>query len=134
MNKLSEIRDLINLLIVTVLFVGMISCSNSTPSNNKLGIDAVEVSPNQFKVLLENELVRVIEYSLEPGKKDNWHTHLRKTSYVLSGGKLKIVLENGEEFTVDEEKGKASWMSHVGKHYAENIGESTVRILLTEIK
>ena len=97
-------------------------------------IDPVKVSPDKFKILLENEHVRVVEYTLKPGEKDNWHTHPPKTSYVISGGKLKIVLESGEALMVDEQTGASSWMDHVGKHYAENIGVSTVTILLTEIK
>src|SRR5688572_7656172 len=77
----------------------MVNQANSTkPTSEKSedNIDPVKVSPDKFKVLLENEHVRVVEYSLKPGEKDNWHTHPPKTSYVISGGKLKIVLESGE--------------------------------------
>jgi len=118
----------------SVIIILFISCSKSNTSEQNLEINAIEVSPNQFKVLFENEFVRVIEYNLKPGEKDLWHTHPKKTSYVISGGKLEIRTEEGEEFTVVGEKGNASWMDAVGKHYAENIGDSTVRILLTEIK
>ena len=119
-------------LLILVLIFGSVACTSDKNNQKGVEIDAVKVSPNIFNLLFENEHTRVIQYTLEPGERDNWHTHPPKTSYVLSGGKLKIVLENGEELIVEEEKGKVSWMNYVGKHYAENIGKTTVSILLTE--
>ena len=100
----------------------------------KVNIDALKYSPANFKILLENESVRVLEYSLQPGQKDRPHTHPAKSSYVVSGGKLKVYLENGETIIADEETGTSSWRDYVGKHYVENIGNTTVTIILTEIK
>ena len=97
-------------------------------------MDGVEVSPENFKILLENEFVRIVEYSLKPGEKDNWHTHPPKSGYVISGGTLKIYPENGEPFISDEKVGDTFWSDYVGKHYDENIGSTTVTIVLTEIK
>ncbi len=97
-------------------------------------IDFAVVSPGQAKVLLENEYVRVIEYSLKPGEKDTPHTHPPKSSYVISGGMLRVYPEGGEPFDAEEVKGMAEWSGRVGKHYVENIGNTTVTILLTEVK
>lgn len=106
----------------------------TTSGKPKENIDAVKASPDKFKILLENENVRVVEYTLKPGEKDDWHTHPPKSSYVIAGGKLKIVRENGEELIADEKTGTASWIDYLGKHYAVNIGNTTVTILLTEVK
>lgn len=114
------------------MMLGLSSCVKTESAQNELEIDAVKVSPEIFEILFENEYTRVIRYTLEPGQKDNWHTHPPKTSYVLSGGNLKITLENGEELIVEEKEGMASWMNYTGRHNAENIGETTVSILLTE--
>jgi ketosteroid isomerase-like protein/quercetin dioxygenase-like cupin family protein len=100
----------------------------------KLNIDVLKTSPANFKLLLENEYVRVLEYSLNPGEKDSPHTHPAKSSYVIAGGKIKVYLENGEPIVVDEQAGTASWMGYVGKHYVENIGSTTVKIIITEVK
>ena len=97
-------------------------------------IDAVQASPANFKVLLENEQVRVLEYTLEPGEKDQWHTHPAKVSYVVSGGKVVVYRENGETINSEEKTGTASWMNAVGKHYVENTGNNTVKVILTEVK
>jgi quercetin dioxygenase-like cupin family protein len=78
--------------------------------------------------------VRVIEYSLKPGEKENPHTHPPKTSYVISGGTLKVYPENEKPFDTEEVTGTTEWAGKRSKHYVENIGQTTVKILLTEIK
>jgi len=121
-------------LISLIIISCFITSCNKNQNAAKLNIDAVKASPANFKILLENDNVRVIEYSLKPGQKDTPHTHPAKSSYVVSGGKLKVYLENGETIIADEKTGTASWMDYVGKHYVENIGNTTVTIVLTEIK
>ena len=121
-------------LLVLIVTLFDTSCKNSEKKKELLNIDPVKVSPAIFKVLLENEHVRVVEYSLNPGEKDEWHTHPPKSSYVFSGGQLKVHLENGEIIMVNEKAGTASWMDYVGKHYVENIGNTTVTIVFTELK
>lgn len=41
--------------------------AGQAPAGRITPIDAVLVSPDRFKVLLENEHVRVIEYAMLPG-------------------------------------------------------------------
>jgi beta-alanine degradation protein BauB len=100
----------------------------------KLNIDGLKASPANFKLLLENEHVRVLEYTLKPSEKDTPHTHPAKSSYIVSGGKIKVYLENGETLIFNEKAGTADWGDYVGKHSVENIGNTTVTIVLTEIK
>jgi len=38
--------------------------------------DAVAVAPDHYRVLLENERVRVLEFRVEPGAKTQMHRHL----------------------------------------------------------
>lgn len=97
-------------------------------------IDALTASPANFTLLLDNEHVRVLEYTLLPGQQDKWHTHPPKVSYVLSGGQLEIHLEDGTSFLADEKTGTADWAGVRGKHYVTNLGSTPVRILLVEDK
>jgi quercetin dioxygenase-like cupin family protein len=97
-------------------------------------VDPVAVSPDRFKVLLDNEHVRVVAYALAPGEKDAWHTHPPKVSYVVSGGSLRITTDDGKSFVADETAGTASWMGALGRHFAENVGTTPVRIVLVEVK
>jgi quercetin dioxygenase-like cupin family protein len=97
-------------------------------------IDTVAVSPDPFTVLLDNPQVRVVEYTLRPGQRDQWHTHPPKVSYVVSGGQLRIHLADGTSFLSNEAQGTAVWMDALPRHYAENVGKTDVRIVLTEVK
>lgn len=97
-------------------------------------IDPVKASPGNYRVLSENEHVRVVEYRILPGEKDEWHTHPPKVSYVVAGGSLRITKENGESFLVSEKADDAGWMGALGRHFAENVGSTPVHIVLIEIK
>lgn len=97
-------------------------------------IDAVVASPDRFRVLLDNAQVRVVEYALRPGERDQWHTHPPKVSYVVRGGQLRIHLADGTSFLSDETQGTAVWMEALPRHYAENVGPTDVKIVLTEVK
>lgn len=97
-------------------------------------IDFVKASPDKVRVVLENEFVRVLEYSLKPGEMDSTHTHPPKTSYVISGGLLRVYPENEKPFDAEEVQGTVEWAGKRGKHHVENIGKTTVTILLTEVK
>ncbi len=108
--------------------------SVASKDTSKLNIDVLTASPANIKLLLENDYVRVVAYTLKPGENDIPHTHPAKSSYVVSGGKIKVHLESGETIIVDEVAETASWMGYVGKHYVENIGSTTIKIIITEVK
>ncbi len=97
-------------------------------------IDPVVVSPDRFTVLLENRHVRVVEYTLLPGQRDEWHTHPPKVSYVVAGGTLRITTDDGRSFLARERRGAAIWMDALGRHFAKNVGKTPVRIVLMEVK
>lgn len=110
------------------------SMASSSGALAQDALDPVVVSPDIYKVLLENEYVRVVEYRIAPGQKEAWHTHPAKAMYVVEGGRLKITLEDGTSFVAEEKTGEAHWMGPVGRHYGENIGDTPVRIVIVEVK
>ena len=117
-----------------VLLLFPMSAAGQAPVGPVTPIDAVAVSPDRFKVLLENPHVRVVEYVLLPGERDQWHTHPPKMSYVVSGGTLRITTDDGKSFLTEEKAGSATWMDTLGRHFATNVGKTAVRIVLVEIK
>ncbi len=96
-------------------------------------IDPVSVSPDKYKVLLENDQARVVEYSVKPGERDQPHTHPPKVSYVVNGGSLRITLGD-TSFISNDSAGEVSWRGAVPRHFAENVGATPVRIVLFEVK
>ena len=100
----------------------------------KTGIDIVAVSPDRAKVLLENDHVRVVEYSLQPGQRDQPHTHPAKVSYVKSGGTLRVHPDGAPPFTVADTAGHVVWGNVTPRHFVENTGTTPVSILLFEVR
>jgi len=96
--------------------------------------DAVKVAPKNFKVLVENEHVRVVQDTLKPGEKEAQHTHPAGWYYVTQPGKMKVTYADGKVSTWDAKPGEQSWMDAEAAHTSENIGKSTIQYVLVEVK
>jgi len=117
-------------LIISTLLLLIVSCSGS---KEKLLLPE-EVSPDVYKVLLDNEDVKVLEVTFEPGQSDNMHDHYPVTFYLLQGGKAQVTLPDG---TVTEGEFPTGFTGHNTekvRHQVKNIGENTIKILLVERK
>lgn len=94
--------------------------------------DPLKVAPNMYKLVFENERVRVMEVSFKPGERIAEHSHPDHFAYVLSPGKLKITA--GEKVTeADLTVGQLLWIP-AETHWAVNAGTTDVRVLVTELK
>lgn len=97
-------------------------------------VDALAASPENFRLVLENDNVRVLEYTLLPGQKDHQHTHPRRVAHVMSGGTLRVGFPDGTSMVFEEKTGESSWSEPSPLHDTENIGTTPITILLVEIK
>ena len=96
-------------------------------------IDPVQVAPNNYKSLMENEHVRVLEMTLRPGERDAEHSHPSETVYFIKGGKLKIHLPGGEAMEADIPDGHVMWHEE-WTHSVENLGTTDVHAIIVETK
>src|SRR6266478_8595916 len=85
--------------------------------------DPVKLSPQYYKVLLENDQVRVLEYRLKAGEKEPMHSHAAGVVYVLSGAKLKFSYPDGRTEERAAATGETIWRGP-STHAEENIGDS----------
>ena len=99
-----------------------------------LAQDAVKVAPHHYKVLLENDHVRVVENTLAPGEKDPMHTHPSGWYYVTKPGTMKVVHADGKTETWKARAGEAGWLTTEGPHTSENIGKTTMGFVLVDVK
>lgn len=99
-----------------------------------LGQDAVKVAPNNFKVLVDNEHVRVIQDTLAPGETETMHTHPAGWYYVTMPGAMKIIRPDGKTEIWNAKAGEQAWMDADPPHMSENIGKSTIQYVLVEVK
>ena len=96
-------------------------------------IDPVQVSPAHYRLLLENDAVRVLEMSLGVGQRDETHSHPAETVYFVRGGQARIHLEDGSAANVDLPDGHVMWHES-WTHRVENAGTTDIRAIIVESK
>ncbi len=94
--------------------------------------DVVNVAPEQFKVVLENEHVRVLEFSMKPGDKQEMHTHPATVHIELTPTKVRITNPDGKAVVLEGKQGEALWVGPV-KHTVENIGNTEIHGYIIEL-
>ena len=60
-----------------------------------LAQDPVPLYPENYKVLLENDRVRVLDFQLKKGAKENSHSHPAAVTYVLTAFKIRFTFPDG---------------------------------------
>ena len=96
-------------------------------------IDPVEVSSKNYKVLLENDHVRVLQMDLKAGESDVTHSHPSETVYFVKGGKAKIHLSDGGAMEADIPDGHVMWHEE-WTHRVENQGTTDILAIIVESK
>jgi quercetin dioxygenase-like cupin family protein len=96
--------------------------------------DAVKVAPKNFKVLQENQEVRVVQDTLAPGETEATHTHPAGWYYVTMPGAMKVTYADGRTTTWTAKAGEQAWMDAEPAHTSENIGKTTIQYVLVEVK
>ena len=117
-------------LIISTLLLLIISCSGS----KEQPLHPEIVSPDVYKVLLENDDVKVLEVTFEPGQSDNMHKHYPATVYILQGGKAQVTLPDGTVNEIEPPTGFIGHNTETARHQVQNIGDNTIKIILVERK
>src|SRR5438309_2594280 len=95
--------------------------------------DPVKTSPQYYKVLLENDRVRVLEYHLKPGEKEPMHSHPAGVVYVLSGAKMKFSYPDGRTEEKAAATGETIWRDPT-THAVENVGNTEAHVIAIDLK
>jgi beta-alanine degradation protein BauB len=95
--------------------------------------DPLVVNSKTIALKLENARVRVLEATLKPGDKEKLHSHPAYVIYVIEGGKVRTHGVDGSVVEADFKTGDVIYRDPV-THWAENIGKTTIRLELVELK
>lgn len=95
--------------------------------------DPVPLYPENYKVLLENDRVRVLDFQLRKGAKENFHSHPAAVTYVLAPFKIRFTFPDGTT-RVREAKAGDLFYGDALTHASENIGDTDAHGLLIEMK
>jgi quercetin dioxygenase-like cupin family protein len=98
-----------------------------------LAQDPVQTDGDKYKVLLENDQVRVLEYTDQPGQKTQQHRHPAFVVYALSPFRRTLTLADGRVVSREFRAGDVMF-SNGETHIGENAGSTATRVLMIELK
>jgi len=95
--------------------------------------DPVPLYPQNYKLLFENDRVRVLDFILRKGDKENFHSHPAHVAYVITGFKIRFSFPDGQS-RIRETKTGDVLFSEAVTHSPENIGDTDAHGILIEMK
>jgi beta-alanine degradation protein BauB len=98
-----------------------------------LAQEPVKSDGDKYKVVLENERVRVLEYRDLPGEKTHEHQHPAFVLYAVAPFKRKIHLPDGKVL-MREFKAGDIFYSPDQAHIGENVGNTPTHVIMVELK
>ena len=104
--------------------IGLISAASQDPA---------VVNAKTIKVKFENDRVRVLEANLPPGVKEQVHSHPAYVIYVLQGSRYRNYAADGKTTEGELKTGDVLYRDPL-THAAENIGNTTMHMILVELK
>jgi beta-alanine degradation protein BauB len=97
-----------------------------------MSLDPVVTNPDLYKVVFENDRVRVLEYTDEPGDRTTPHEHPDSVMYTLSSFQRRLY-GDGEERDVEIAAGTTGWLP-AQRHAGHNIGDTPTHVIFVELK
>lgn len=97
-----------------------------------MSLDPVVSNPEHYKVIFENDRVRVLEYNDAPGDRTTPHQHPESVMYTLSSFQRRLVSGDAQR-EVELQAGSVGWLP-AQVHHGENIGDTPTRAIFVELK
>jgi hypothetical protein len=94
--------------------------------------DPVASNPENYRVMFENDRVRVLEYRDGPGTKTTAHSHPDSVMITLSSFRRRLY-SGGKEMEVELPAGVPRWVP-AQTHSGENIGDTVTHSIFVELK
>ncbi|MDR7087419.1 mannose-6-phosphate isomerase-like protein (cupin superfamily) [Aeromicrobium panaciterrae] len=94
--------------------------------------DPTTTNPDLYKIVFENERVRVLEYLDGPGDSTTPHSHPDSVMITLSGFDRRLSVGD-QQREVSLSSGIATWLP-AQTHSGENIGKTATHTIFVELK
>jgi len=95
-------------------------------------LDPVVGNADLYKLVFENDRVRVLEYRDRPGDRTTPHAHPDSVMITLSSFQRRL-LSGEQERTVELPSGLANWLP-AQQHSGENTGDTETHVIFVELK
>ena len=118
-----------------ILSGGLVAALSALGSGSAQAQDAVRAQPGNYRVVLENPHLRVLEYNSRPGMGvcgDGIHSHPPHLTVMLTPANVHV-RDGSHDFLVAQKTGDVFWSEAV-THETENVSGADVRLLIVELK
>jgi quercetin dioxygenase-like cupin family protein len=95
--------------------------------------DAVKADPKHYKVVSENDQVRILKVHYGPHEKSVMHSHPNVVAVFLTDTKGQFTLADGKKQDFTAKAGDAQY-NPAGVHLPENTGDKPMELVLVELK
>jgi len=95
-------------------------------------LDPVATNPDHYSVVFENDQVRVLEYTDQPGDRTTPHEHPNSVMVTLSSFRRRLYAGDRER-DVEIPAESTSWLP-AQQHAGHNIGETSTHVIFVELK
>src|SRR5215475_7950479 len=89
--------------------------------------DPTVVDANHYKVMFENDQVRVLKITYGPKEKSVMHEHPNGVAVFITDGQMKFELPDGKSQDAAVKAGQAMFAPG-GKHLPENVGDKPFEV------
>ena len=98
-----------------------------------MSLDPCVTNPDHYKVIFENERVRVLEYKDKPGDRTTPHEHPDSVMYTRSAFRRRLYGADDQTREVEMEAGLTGWLP-AQQHAGHNIGDTDTHVIFVELK
>ena len=98
-----------------------------------MSMDPAQTNSDLYKVVFENERVRVLEYLDHPGDRTTPHAHPDSVMYTLSSFRRRLYGVDDASRDVELQAGFTAWLP-AQTHAGHNIGETDTHVIFVELK
>lgn len=117
------------LLTLTLLATGL----SLVPTSLTAPQDPLSVDSTIYNLKLNNDRVRVFIVKFKPGQAIGVHQHPDHVVHAVTGGRLMIHEVGKEPVTMEVQAGTTLFLP-AQSHSAKNVGKTTLRLLVVELK
>ncbi|MBA3365543.1 MAG: cytoplasmic protein [Actinobacteria bacterium] len=97
-----------------------------------MSADPTQTDPDKYKVVFENDRVRVLEYRDKPGDRTSPHRHPDTVMFTMSAFERRLI-RGDQQRDVQLDAGRVNWLA-AQEHSGENIGATDSHALFVELK
>jgi len=95
--------------------------------------DPVKVDPKHYKVVFENDKVRILDIKYGSKEKSVMHEHPASVVIFLTDGQTKFTMPDGKTEISTGKAGQSQAMA-AGKHMPENVSDKPLEVIQVEFK